>query len=103
MAVPGDGVYATWAHVDSRRHMAATSIGVRPTFNEDRRTVEAFVMDFQDDLYGREVRLEFIRRLRDELRFDSVEALQRQMAADVEESRSALRAGAGRYEGGMSS
>jgi riboflavin kinase/FMN adenylyltransferase len=84
LVVPGDGVYATWASVEGDgRWKAATSIGVRPTFGGGQRTVEAFLIGFQGDLYGRRIRLEFTHRLRDELRFDSVEALVRQMHEDV--------------------
>lgn len=87
MAIPGDGIYATWACVAETCHMAATSIGSRPTFDESEHTVEAFLLDFQGDLYDQEVRLEFVRRLRDELKFDTVEALLKQMAEDVEQTR----------------
>ncbi|MSQ40862.1 MAG: bifunctional riboflavin kinase/FAD synthetase [Dehalococcoidia bacterium] len=84
LAVPGDGIYATWAYLEGDgRWKAATSIGVRPTFGEGRRTIEAFLIGFQGDLYGRRLRLEFTHRLRDELHFDSVEALVRQMHEDV--------------------
>ena len=74
MAVPANGIYATIAYVDGQRHMAATSIGTRPTFDGVGRTIEAFLLDFDSDLYNRPIRLEFIQRLRDELKFDGVEA-----------------------------
>ena len=90
MAVPGDGIYATWAVVGGRRYSSATSIGVRPTFGLNSRTVEAYLMDFQGDLYGKELTLEFVRRLRDELKFDTVEDLEGQMAKDVWEARKVL-------------
>lgn len=90
MAVPGDGIYATWAWVDGRRHMAATSIGTRPTFSEGIRTIEAYILDFSGDLYHKEVGLEFVHRLRDELAFSSVEALLEQIARDVKATRQAL-------------
>ena len=90
MAVPGDGIYAAWGVLGERRVMAATSVGTRPTFGEGARTVEAFMLDFEGDLYGREVRLEFVRKLRDEVRYDTVEALQRQVEKDVEETRAVL-------------
>jgi riboflavin kinase/FMN adenylyltransferase len=92
MATPADGVYATWAIVGGQRHMSATSIGVRPTFSEGWRTIEAFLMDFDGDLYGQDIKLEFVRRLRDELKFDSVALLLEQMARDVEQSREILSA-----------
>ncbi len=91
MAVPGDGIYATWAIVDGVRHQGATSIGVRPTFGGggDRR-VETFLLDFSGDLYGKRMTLEFEQRLRGELAFSSVDALVQQMNQDVEQSRAVL-------------
>ena len=91
MAVPGDGIYATWAIVDGVRYQGATSIGVRPTFGGggDRR-VETFLLDFSGDLYGKRMTLEFEQRLRGELAFSSVDALVQQMKQDVEQSRAVL-------------
>ena len=90
MMVPGDGIYATWAHFGGQRHKAATSIGVRPTFGSNERTVEAFVLDYQGDLYNKSMRLEFVRYLRTEVAFESVEKLKEQMDRDVEQVRQVL-------------
>ena len=90
MAMPADGIYATWALVGEQRHMAATSIGTRPTFGEGDRTVEAFILDFEGDLYGRELRLEFEQRLRDEVRYDSASSLREQMQIDVAQTKAIL-------------
>ena len=90
IAVPKDGIYATWASIDDVSYMAATSIGSRPTFNETNRTIEAFILDFDGDLYGREVRLKFVRRLRDEAKYDAIEDLQAQVDIDVEQTREIL-------------
>jgi riboflavin kinase / FMN adenylyltransferase len=86
-AVPDHGIYATRAIVPGLGEWtAATSIGVRPTFVTGRGLlVEAFLLGFEGDLYGRELRLEFVARTRGERRFDSVEALVEQMHADVRE------------------
>ncbi len=90
-ALPADGVYATWLEADGERYPAATSIGIKPTFHEDGpRVVEAFVLDFAGDLYGRHVRLEFVKRLRGQERFAEVDALVAQMRRDVEATREAL-------------
>jgi riboflavin kinase/FMN adenylyltransferase len=84
LACPGHGVYA--CRVDSRA--AAVSVGVRPTFQTGRGVlVEAYLLDFQGDLYGQEMTVEFLVRLRGERRFGSVEALVEQMNADVERTR----------------
>ena len=92
MVVPGNGIYATLAFVDGERHMAATSIGTRPTFDGKGRTIEAFLLEFDSNLYNRKLRLEFVQRLRDELKFDSVDALLEQMDLDVEQTRRLLAA-----------
>lgn len=92
-ALPGDGIYAGWAHLaDGARYMAATSIGVRPTFGEGSRTVEAYLVDFDGDLYGKTMTLEFVSRLRDERKFDDAEALVSQMKRDVSQARESLKA-----------
>ena len=90
LVLPADGIYATWALIDGRRHQAATCIGVRPTFGVSGRTVEAFILDFDEDLYGKPVTLEFASRLRDEEAFSTVDALIRQMNLDVEQTRDLL-------------
>lgn len=94
LAVPGDGIYATIISIGSgasERRMAATSIGVRPTFGDGgHRLVEAFVLDFEGDLYGRQVELEFVERLRGEVKFDGVGPLVTQMNRDVSEARELL-------------
>jgi riboflavin kinase / FMN adenylyltransferase len=92
LVYPGHGVYACRAAVELdgewRWWPAATNVGVRPTFVTGRGLlVEAFLLGFDGDLYGRELRLAFLQRLRGELRFDSVEALIEQMERDVEDTR----------------
>jgi riboflavin kinase/FMN adenylyltransferase len=81
------GVYACDAELDGATWQAVVNVGVRPTFGEERLAVEAHVLDFTGDLYGRRMRLSFLRRLRDESRFPSVEALRRQIASDVATAR----------------
>ena len=71
--------------------MAATNVGTRPTFDEKERIVEAFILDYSGNLYDSEITLEFVKRLRDELRFETVEALVSQMHEDVEQTRQALK------------
>ncbi len=90
LAVPADGIYAAWAHFDDERRMAAVSIGVRPTFGEQPRAIEAYLLEYQGDLYGKTMRLEFVAHLRDELKFDTVEALITQMREDVRKTKEIL-------------
>lgn len=83
-ALPAFGVYVTHAFVRENRYRSCTNIGVRPTFDaEPRPTVEAFILDFQEDIYGEELRIDFLHRLRDELRFESVDDLVAQMRRDI--------------------
>lgn len=90
-AVPADGVYAGRTYVDGVAHPAAISVGTNPTFDGEERTVESYLLDFDADLYGRDVRVEFVHRLRAMLAFDSISALLDQMADDVRATREALR------------
>ena len=84
LVCPGHGVYVARADGDC----AAVNVGVRPTFGTGRAVlVEAYLLDRQVDLYGRRLRIEFLKRLRGERRFDSVEALVEQMHDDVRRAR----------------
>src|SRR3954454_22052163 len=82
--VPGHGVYAARANGVP----AAVNVGVRPQFQTGRHElIEAFLIDWEGDLYGQDLKLEFLKRLREERRFPTVEALVEQMASDVESAR----------------
>ena len=96
-AIPADGVYA--GHLVTRdprsgasreRFPAAISVGSNPTFQGSRRTVEAFVLDYDGDLYGEHVGVEFVERLRPMIAFPDVEALLEAMAKDVSDTRQIL-------------
>ncbi|MCW3000821.1 MAG: bifunctional riboflavin kinase/FAD synthetase [Conexibacter sp.] len=88
--VPGHGVYACRVRLpDGTVVPAATNVGVRPQFVTGRgELIEAFLIDWDGDLYGRRIRIEFLRRLRGERRFETVEGLVEQMGRDVVEARS---------------
>lgn len=81
------GVYACRARVGPAEYRAVVNAGVRPTFGETELAVEAHLLDFSGDLYGQRIHLTFLRRLREERRFPSVEALREQIAADVAAAR----------------
>jgi riboflavin kinase / FMN adenylyltransferase len=87
--VPGHGVYACRVALEGGEVVpAATNVGVRPQFVTGRgELIEAFLIDWSGDLYGRRIRIEFLRRLRGERRFDSVDALVDQMGRDVDDAR----------------
>ena len=84
------GVYGCLAHVDGVAHPTVVNIGVRPTFSETTLAIEAHLLDFTGDLYGRRMRLDFMLHLRAEMRFPSVEDLKAQIARDVEAARVGL-------------
>jgi len=96
--IPAKGIYACWAYLAEdtstslSRYQAAINIGTNPTFTPDKQTpnVEAHLLDFRRDIYGEDLRLEFVARLREELKFDSVDMLLEQIWKDVEESRRIL-------------
>jgi riboflavin kinase/FMN adenylyltransferase len=100
---PGHGVYACLAQVPGRADpplTAAVSIGVRPTFRTGRgELIEAYILDFAGDLYGAELRLRFLRRLRGERRFATVDALVAQMRRDIEATRASVGERLGGEEG----
>jgi riboflavin kinase / FMN adenylyltransferase len=90
--VPFNGIYACWAYLGDEKFMAATNIGLNPTFTPDRQTLslEAYLLDFDRDIYGRHMKLEFVRRIRSELKFDSVQALIEKIQEDVVKTRELL-------------
>ncbi len=90
--IPSNGIYAGWAYLGSEKFMAATNIGFNPTFTPQRQlaSLEPYLLDFDRDIYGQELKLEFVARLRDELKFDSVEALIEKIHEDVKQTRQVL-------------
>jgi riboflavin kinase / FMN adenylyltransferase len=92
--LPRDGIYAMSVRVRDERVTAAASLGVRPTFGGGgERTLEAYLLDWEGDVYGDMIEAAFVKRLRDELRFASAAELSEQIARDVEATRTALRKG----------
>jgi riboflavin kinase / FMN adenylyltransferase len=89
--LPHDGIYATWVILGDTRYRAASSLGVRPTFGGGPRKLEAYILDFSEEVYGQQATVAFVERLRDEIRFDSAEDLSKQIAKDVQQTRLALR------------
>ena len=103
--VPANGIYATRATVHGATgqgvtHDSVTSIGVRPTFGDGRRTIETYIMDFDGDLYGKGLTLDLVKRIREERKFTDVESLVAQIRMDVQDAHGILaeheRRGAGR-------
>jgi riboflavin kinase/FMN adenylyltransferase len=90
--LPAPGVYAAWGRISGEVWPAATNIGTHPTFTPERQdtSLEAHLLGYRGDLYGREMRLEFVDRLRGERKFASAEALLAQIHADLDQTRRAL-------------
>lgn len=94
--IPTNGIYACWAYLNGEKHCAAVNIGINPTFTPDKQipNVEAYILDFRREIYGEAVRLEFVARLRDELRFDSVDTLLEQIWKDIGDTKRILQSAA---------
>jgi riboflavin kinase/FMN adenylyltransferase len=90
-ALPADGVYVCHADICGQRYGAVTNIGLRPTFDGRRRTVEAYLLDFIDDIYGETLKVDMLHRLRGERKFDGIAALVAQINADVAAARAWLK------------
>ncbi|HUS82515.1 MAG TPA: riboflavin biosynthesis protein RibF [Dehalococcoidia bacterium] len=93
LALPPFGVYVTRSWIDGVARESVTNIGRRPTFDDGERTIEVHIMDFDGDLYGKEVRVDVLKRLRGEVRFDGAEALSEQIRRDVAAARQYFEAG----------
>jgi riboflavin kinase/FMN adenylyltransferase len=102
-AIPADGVYAAWFTVlghgpimgtvtPGERYQAAVSVGTNPTFSGRTRTVEAFILDTDADLYGQHVAVDFVARVRPQEKFDSVDDLITAMGGDTDKARRILSA-----------
>jgi riboflavin kinase/FMN adenylyltransferase len=91
--MPPTGIYATWTWIDNKRCASVANLGVRPTFENQPSSplLEVYIMDWDRDLYGQEIQVEFVERLRSEERFPSIEALTAQMSKDVEAAKEVLR------------
>jgi len=90
--LPANGIYACWATLGAEKFMAATNVGFNPTFTPDKhiQSIEPHLLDFDRSIYGEEIKLEFVARLRDELKFTSVEALIEQIQDDIDKTRTIL-------------
>jgi riboflavin kinase/FMN adenylyltransferase len=90
--IPSNGIYACRAYLDGVKYLSMTNIGTNPTFTPDKQTsnVEAYLLDFDRDIYEQDLKVEFVKRLRDEVKFSSVDALLSQIELDVQQGRKLL-------------
>jgi riboflavin kinase / FMN adenylyltransferase len=77
-----NGVYAAQVRLDTIKHLGMVNIGIRPTLNQHELTVEVNIFDFDEDIYGREISIHFVERIRDEQKFNSLEELKKQIEKD---------------------
>ncbi len=92
-ALPAEGVYTSRAYIDDQSYPAMTNIGRHPTFGGSQRLVEVYLLDYEGDLYGRELTVDIIDRLRGEIKFDTPEELKKQIAEDVKRGKAILKTG----------
>ena len=90
-AVPGDGVYATLVDVNGRIYLSLTNVGMNPTFGNANRTVESYLFDLRGDLYGREIKIEFVHKIRDEIKFNNPGQLTLQINQDIQQAKEMLK------------
>lgn len=90
MILPSYGVYASYVYVDGVRHKACTNIGIRPMFEVKKPLVETHILDFDGDLYGKNLRVEPVKKLRVEAKYDSLDALVKQISIDCKTARELL-------------
>lgn len=82
-AVPGNGVYAVWAEVFGKNYMGMCNIGTRPTVaDSNERTIETYILDFNEDIYGLDLKIKFVGKIRDEKKFTSLDMLKEQLGKD---------------------
>lgn len=84
--LPPDGVYKAVAVVDGKKYRSAVNIGKNPTFDAKKRTVESFLLDFEGELYGKEIKVEFLERIRPERKFQNTEELKKQIEKDIKKA-----------------
>ena len=90
-AIPPDGVYAGLAHINGKVYQSMTNIGQNPTFGNTERTIESYLIDYHGDLYGHEISIDFVAKLRDEKKFKSIDELKKQVAEDIRQGKTILK------------
>ena len=88
--MPNDGVYAVYIKVNSKNYMGMMNIGYNPTFNSSEKSIEVHILDFNKDIYGIDVRVSIVEKIRDEKKFFSVEDLKKNLDLDMKKVRQLL-------------
>jgi riboflavin kinase / FMN adenylyltransferase len=89
-AIPPDGVYASIAHINGNNYEAMTNVGKNPTFGKNERTIESYLLNYSGDLYGHELSVDFVSRLREEKKFKNIDELKEQVAEDIRRGKKIL-------------
>lgn len=89
--IPKKGVYAVWIRVNGEYHEGMMNIGTRPTFDGESETLEVHIFDFDEDIYGKKVQVQFADRIRDEQPFDGIDELKQQLSKDSERAKNLLK------------
>jgi riboflavin kinase/FMN adenylyltransferase len=92
-AAPKRGVYAVQVEIDGRLYGGAANLGYNPTFGDTALSLEVHILDFSESIYGEKIRVNFVRRLREEMKFEGIEALRRQIETDIDAARRILSTG----------
>jgi riboflavin kinase / FMN adenylyltransferase len=85
--IPKNGVYISEVEVDDKKYWSVTNIGYNPTFNNQEKSIETFILDFSDNLYGKDVSLYFYERIRNEIKFNNIDELKQRIGIDVQTAR----------------
>ena len=88
--MPNDGVYAVYIKVNSKNYMGMMNIGYNPTFNSSEKSIEVHILDFNKDIYGIDIRVSIVEKIRDEKKFFSVEDLKKNLDLDMKKVRQLL-------------
>lgn len=87
MVTPAHGVYVTCCYYNGTRYQSITNVGIRPTIGDEVKNIETHIFNFSKDIYGKDIKVEFLKKLRPEAKFDSFEALSAQIAQDCKDAR----------------
>ena len=87
---PGNGIYATLSTINEKKYFSSTSIGMAPTFKEQKYSIETYIMDFEKSIYSQNITIEFIEKLRDEIKFENIDTLKTQIQLDIEKTKTIL-------------
>ena len=87
---PSNGIYATFATINKKIYFSSTTIGIAPTFKEQKYSIETYIIDFEKSIYSQNITIEFIEKLRNEIKFENIETLKYQIQLDIQKTKNIL-------------